>query len=167
MKTTFLTGVLSAYMIAMPVCAQDNSAMRAGQQIGRALFGAPPNDDAYYRGMADGALTRQAMEAAARERSEEADAATREALARTWRRAGLSENEAYAVAAAYRYDPAEEAIIERAKREGSALTYTAVANAYKNYNYLLANQLLIGALLAQRAERQAATAQGVTSADQR
>ena len=165
MKTVFLAGMFAVAMVATPVSAQDNAGSRAGQQIGQALFGATPNDDAYTRGMAEGAMARQAMENAARDRRAEADAYTQDALVKTWQRAGFSDKEAYAIAGAYRYDPSEEAIIERARRDGSAATFAAVANAYKNYNYLLANQLLIGALLARKAEREASATQGVPSTD--
>jgi hypothetical protein len=127
------------------------------------IFGNPAADqDAYMRGQVAGAQV-QASLIAARAAGAEADRieyenAIRSALAGVWVKSGLSQEEASAVASAYQYQPAERAIIERAKREGSKATVIAINSAYESYNYLLADQLMVAYFQAADAERKAGDA---------
>ena len=118
--------------------------------------------DAYIQGQIMGAQVQEAIASAhlARIEADQAESvsATRAALAKAWRSAGFSDDEATAMANAYQYQPAEHAIIERAKRDGSKVTREAIKAAYANYNYLLADQLFIGFAAALNAEHQAASA---------
>lgn len=153
--------IVIALCVLAPVSAacQDNSGARLGSSIGHMLF--DRNDDrAYYEGLAQGALVRQQMESAAAANAEadriEKDNVIRSALAKAWVKAGFAEGEAAAIASAYQYQPVEQAIVARAKRDGSKATIEAIRAAYANYNYLLADQLLIGYFYAAEAEKVAA-----------
>lgn len=127
------------------------------------IFGNHAADqDAYMRGQVAGAQV-QANLIAARAAGAEADRleyenTIRSALAVVWVKSGLSQEEASAVASAYQYQPAERAIIERAKREGSKATVIAINSAYESYNYLLADQLMVAYFQAADAERKAGDA---------
>ena len=155
-----------ALCAAMPFAApaQNTAGGRLGSQIGQMIFGNPAADqDAYMRGQVAGAQV-QANLIAARAAGAEADRleyenTIRSALAVVWVKSGLSQEEASAVASAYQYQPAERAIIERAKREGSKATVIAINSAYESYNYLLADQLMVAYFQAADAERKAGEAE--------
>ncbi len=152
--------IIAALCAVLPfgAVAQSTPGGRLGTEIGRMLFPPPPSADDYLR-----AAQIQANMEAARAASAEADRVEyentiRSALADAWVKSGLSQEEASAVASAYQYQQIERAIVERAKRDGSQATATAMAAAYKAYNYLLADQLMIAYFQAADAERKAANA---------
>lgn len=150
-------------VLSFGASAQNTAAGRLGLQIGQAIFGNPAADqDAYMRGQMVGAQVRANMEAALAASAEadrvEYENTIRSALTGVWAKSGLSQEEASSVASAYRYQQAERAIIERAKREGSKATIIAINSAYESYNYLLADQLMVAYFQAVDAERKAAGA---------
>lgn len=143
---------------ALPFGAAAQEGSRAGAGLGRMLFGNPASAErAFEEGALQGAIMRQQVDEAraanAEARRVEQDNAIRSALAKTWVKAGFAEGEAAAMASAYQYQPVEQAIVARAKRDGSKATIEAIRAAYANYNYLLADQLLIGYFYAAEAEK--------------
>lgn len=58
---------------------------------------------------------------------------------------GSRPGEAASLASAYRLTAEQFPMNERAKREGEKSTIDAAIRAYREYNYLLANQLMIAA----------------------
>jgi hypothetical protein len=94
-------------------------------------------------------------------RTEEEDRRTderfRSALASEWELLGLSPDEARSVAAAWQWTGQEEAIMDSIRRNGLDATVRDIGTAYRAYNDLLANQLLLAYLIV-RSEASAAKA---------
>jgi hypothetical protein len=132
-------------------------------RAGANMFGSPQRaNDAFYQGMMQGIAARQAMEAAQRAQVEAADAQiTRDiesnwriALTREWKAYGLNDEEAHAVANNYKFIDSQIAITEHVKSKGwQSGLHDAIA-AYKAYNYLLADQLIVAAYMASNSESQ-------------
>lgn len=64
-----------------------------------------------------------------------------------WLQLGLPDDEARSVAATFQWDAQMNAIRQRAARDGYAATMDAGLKAYRDYQYPLANQLLLAAYL--------------------
>jgi hypothetical protein len=91
------------------------------------------------------------------EENRRTDERFRTALASQWERTGLSPDEARSVAAAWQWTGQEPAIMDRIRRNGLEATAHDIGTAYRAYNYLLANQLLLAYLIV-RGEASAAKA---------
>lgn len=66
-----------------------------------------------------------------------------EKLRSAWEDIGFSPDEAFAIASAYEYTAAEEAVIQGVRQKGLEFVPIDIKNALNGHNYLLANQLLI------------------------
>jgi hypothetical protein len=73
---------------------------------------------------------------------------TRQVLAGLWVQAGIPASEAASVAAAFTLNEQQAAFNARALREGPKATLDAALRAYNDYQYLMANQLMVAALRA-------------------
>jgi hypothetical protein len=67
-------------------------------------------------------------------------------LARHWERMGLAPDEARSVAMAFEWTQQQDAISDGVRRNGLEATARDIGAAYRAYNYLLANQLLVAYL---------------------
>jgi len=81
------------------------------------------------------------------EENRRTDERFRTTLASHWERAGLSPDEARSVAAAWQFTGQEDAIIDSVRRNGLDATARDIGAAYRAYNDLLANQLLLAYLI--------------------
>jgi hypothetical protein len=81
------------------------------------------------------------------EENRRTDERFRTTLASHWERAGLSPDEARSVAAAWQWTGQEDAIMDSVRRDGLEATARDIGVAYRAYNYLLANQLLLAYLI--------------------
>lgn len=86
-----------------------------------------------------------AREARANAQIAEYEVAARGMLAGLWQQMGLSESEARAVAATFVLDEAQAAIDARVAREGMKGGVDAATEAYRRYDYPMANKLLLAA----------------------
>lgn len=117
---------------------------------------AQAQDRAYLDGLTQGAIVQERM-AHARQMEAEAQLlehtrTTQAQLAQWMIHAGRDPAEAKAIALAYRITPDEPAIVARARRDGSQATARAINKACGDYNYLLADQLMLGLAMALRDE---------------
>lgn len=144
---------------AGPCLAQDEGA-RAGKALGSLLFGNPAAEEqARIHGQVDGAIVAEAMDRA-RESRRQADAAEytlqiQQALRQFMVNSGVPDERARAIAAAYRYSPEQAAVIQQARQRGSKLATQDVVDAVNRYDFLLADQIMIGISLALQDERKA------------
>lgn len=155
-----LAGLLLAAVTA-PCSAQSGS--DGWRALGEMLAGKVGTEGAYEEAYQQRMETEAAYWSAVRAK-QEADAAEREAaavvqrremineLARIWAEAGLPADEAAAVAETFDYTPELDALVARGERDGSAKLFTAAWQAYREYRFLLANQLVVAAYTAQRGE---------------
>jgi len=81
------------------------------------------------------------------EENRRTDERFRTTLASHWERVGLSPDEARSVAAAWQWTGQEDAIMDSVRRDGLEATARDIGVAYRAYNYLLANQLLLAYLI--------------------
>ena len=81
------------------------------------------------------------------EENRRTDEGFRTALASHWERLGLSPDEARSVAAAWQWTGQEEAIMDSIRRNGLEATTRDIGTAYRDHNYLLADQLLLAYLI--------------------
>ena len=141
MKLTMIAALLIS--AAFPSFAQSGWS-RLGEALGSTQ---QSRQDAYNRGAMQGleqAYLIESVRAARRENDHiEAEAALQDALVSDWQKAGLSEQEAIAVAKVYRLTNEQDAIIIRARKEGAKATFEQAAAAYRAFNYQLANELVI------------------------
>ncbi|HVS22520.1 MAG TPA: hypothetical protein VMU03_02250 [Gammaproteobacteria bacterium] len=93
------------------------------------------------------------------EENRRTDERFRTALASHWERAGLSPDEARSVAAAWQWTGQEDAIMDSVSRNGLEATARDIGTAYRAFNYLLANQLLLAYLVVRSEVSAAKTAQ--------
>jgi hypothetical protein len=130
------------------------SAQTGWQRLGQSLGGTGQSrHDAYTQGVIQPLEMEQALSDARAAR----DAEQISAIERTWRtrlvdlwlKAGLSPSEARNVALAYRLTNAQIPILQRASKDGIEPTANAAWKAYGEYNYLLANQLLVAGMILQ------------------
>jgi hypothetical protein len=68
-------------------------------------------------------------------------------LARHWERMGLAPDEARSVAAAFEWTEQQDAITGSVRRNGLEASARDIGAAYRGYDYLLANQLLVAYLV--------------------
>jgi hypothetical protein len=137
-----------------------NSASRAGQEIGRVLFGnGGGSDHAYADGALAGAIERERYESELLEiqqaRSAEQLKQIRQFLAEKLVELKIPPEEARSIAMTYAPAPDDNAVVARARREGSKATFQAMQNAYQAYNYRLVDQLMIGLIMAMNDEAEA------------
>lgn len=130
--------------------AQGYSGFRA---LGEMLGGRKARDEAVYQEAYGKQMELQTAKYEAeaayyRRLNQEADMRTRADLGKIWVQFGLSESEAASVASTYVFEESQPAINERAAREGWEPTVAAAVRAYKEYQYPLANQLLVAGMLA-------------------
>ncbi len=81
------------------------------------------------------------------EENRRTDERFRTILASHWERAGLSPDEARSVAAAWQWTGQEDAMMDSVRRNGLEATARDIGAAYRAYNDLLANQLLLAYLI--------------------
>lgn len=146
MKNVIVATVCVAFSFS--VYAQDNGWAR----VGAALDGLQQSrQDAYRRGVNEAATRAYLIESARGAHLEnerlEAQMRWRIFLASMWSRIGLSQEEATAVASVYVLDNQQVAVNVRAAHERIDDLAKETWAAYRNYNYQLANQLLIAAQL--------------------
>lgn len=140
--------ILVALAAASPAGAQE-SYRRAGAALGDAIFGS--SQDAYDREYERRILLEGARQDAIRAR-QQADAAELQVkaiqrLQSIWSQLGLPDDEARSVASSFVWDAQMEAIRQRAARDGYQATMDAGIRAYQDYQYPLANQLVLAAYL--------------------
>lgn len=140
-------------------CFAQNEGARAGKALGSLLFGNPAAEEqARIRGQVDGAIVAEAMARAQESRRQADDAEYTLQMQRALRqfmvRSGVPDDRARAIAAAYRYSPEQAAVIQQARQRGSKLATQDVVDAVNRYDFLLANQIMIGVSLALQDERQ-------------
>jgi hypothetical protein len=135
--------------VSVPAVGQN---MSGWSSFGRALGGggAVDRELAYQQGLRLG-LERQAAIQAAQER--EYLTSTRASLAKFWARAGYSEEDARAIAAAYEPAASEAAVVAAVRRKRSLEVAPDIRKALSDNNFLLANQLVIGWALVDSEER--------------
>lgn len=134
-----------------------SSASRAGQEIGRALFGNRGGSDrAYADGALAGAIERERHEnellQIQQARSAEQLRQVHQVLSERLVELKIPAEEARSIAMAYVPAPDDEAVVARARREGSKATFRAMQSAYQTYNYRLVDQLMIGLIMAMNDE---------------
>lgn len=130
-----------------------SGARNAGAALGEILFGGKRRSQAAYEDEKRRIMEpRLAQQRAAADQAEAELAAveeeTRGNLEDIWQALGLDAEESKAVASAYKLDESQAAINARAKREGWESARDAAIRAYKDYNYQLANQLLVASFRA-------------------
>jgi hypothetical protein len=81
------------------------------------------------------------------EENRRTDERFRTALASEWESVGLSPDEARSVAAEWQWTGQEETMMDSIRRNGLEATVHDIGTAYRAYNYLLANQLLLAYLI--------------------
>lgn len=146
--TLSLVLLATSMVVALPARAQDG--YDGFGKLGNALFGNRTRDEAAYsRGAMEAAELELALADAHLARTEariaDVERVARIELEGYWLRFGLPADEAHSVAATFYLREEQIAINERAKREGMRTTADAAMGAYRRYEYLLANQLLIAA----------------------
>lgn len=136
-----------AAMVALPIAAQDG-----WSRGGSALAGNSARQQQLWM---QGALQSAELQAAildARANKAALDRAELEAkwqdiLTSIWKAAGLPDAEATHVASVFRFAPEQDAILDRARRDGVQATIDAAKDAYKGYSYQLANQMMVAAYI--------------------
>jgi len=144
-----LGGLILLALAAPSVAWAQDGYRRAGAALGQAIFGS--SQEAYDREYERRILLEGARQDAIRAR-QEADAAELQVkavqrLQSIWMQLGLPDEEARSVASAFTWDAQMEAIRQRAGREGYEATMDAGIKAYRDYQYPLANQLVLAAYL--------------------
>jgi hypothetical protein len=119
-------------------------------QLGAALSGSRERKrHAYNEGVRQAAerenAISNAMEARARADILRMENSARERLKTLWISTGLTDQEAISVASEFRIEEKQISINIRAQRDGIEKTLVKALRAYENYDYLLANQMFIGA----------------------
>lgn len=141
--------IMAIALLASPEAISQNRNDGWGQ-LGEAIFGSKQREkEAYERGVRQ-ALAREQLMADAIQARQDAEIvrienAARERLTKFWAASGLSEQEASSIASEFRIEIKQISISARAQREGIEKTLVKAFRAYENYDYLLANQLLIAA----------------------
>jgi hypothetical protein len=144
-----LGGLILVALVAAPTASAQESYRRAGSALGEAIFGS--SQDAYDREYERRILLEGARQDAIRAR-QQADAAELQVkaiqrLQSIWSQLGLPDDEARSVASSFVWDAQMEAIRQRAARDGYQATMDAGIKAYRDYQYPLANQLVLAAYL--------------------
>jgi hypothetical protein len=99
------------------------------------------------RAQADAELARATADLArTEEENRRADERFQVKLAGHWEHMGLAPDEARSVAAAWRWTEQQDAITGSVRRNGLEAAARDIGAAYRSYNYLLANQLLVAYL---------------------
>ncbi|MGA0588839.1 hypothetical protein ACO2Q2_17200 [Dyella sp. KRB-257] len=153
MNRIALAGIVGAcFVLSAASHAQSNGWSRLGAALGGQ--GKMDAQEAYRRAYMQGLETRALTEELKNDRLQndlaERQADLQEEVYKTWLSAGLSNQEALALANAYRLQPTLSAIIIRARREGAKSTFEHAVQAYQNYNYQLADELVIAGNVALR-----------------
>jgi hypothetical protein len=133
-----------------------------------AAFGAGPDlKDACIKGVQDGLEMRSRQAEIERLEAEKelraATARTKSMLTDLWIETGLPAESARAIAETYVPSDATEAIIVNVRARGWESVRPGIENALDNYNYLLANQLLLAGMVVKAEEDAAAVDHGVAN----
>lgn len=141
------TPLLGLLLLSSGAHAQASDGWRA---LGEMLGGRKAQDQrAYQEGYREGVELEAAKWEAIRARQQADDAELQLsiilALEKAWRSFGLGAEEARAVALTFEFTTDQVALNARALRDGSTATREAAIAAYRDYRYLLANQLLLAA----------------------
>jgi membrane protease subunit (stomatin/prohibitin family) len=149
---------LGIFSVALPAFAQSGWS-RAGAALGGA---AQSSQDAYDRGVSQAAEQAYLLESARGAKLEadrlEAENYWKQILTTDWKQFGLASDESTTVAAVYQLTNDQQAIIVRAQHQGLKATVMDAITAYKNYNYQLADQLMVaGEILARTQNQKAST----------
>lgn len=147
----FAFGLLTTPAVHAQLYGQDRpneDAVRAGQALGSLVFRNRAADreadrEAFIRHAEAQRSFAELQNAHAQRRLVELEIQLREELTEYWQHLGLGEAEAKSVAGAYELRNEQLAFNERARREGQTATIDAAVKAYKEFEYLRANQLLI------------------------
>lgn len=144
-----LGGLILLALAASPAASAQDGYKRAGAALGQAIFGS--GQEAYDREYERRILLEGARQDAIRAR-QQADAAELQVkaiqrLQSIWAQLGLPDDEAQSVASSFVWDAQMEAIRQRAARDGYQATMDAGIRAYRDYQYPLANQLVLAAYL--------------------
>ncbi|MBX3713262.1 MAG: hypothetical protein KF800_14980 [Lysobacter sp.] len=136
--------------LSTPISGLAQNEYDGARRLGEAIFGAEERKrHAYNEGLRQAAerenAISNAMEARARAEIIRMENAARERLKTFWMSTGLTEQEAISVASEFRIEEKQISINIRAQRDGIEKTLVRALRAYENYDYLLANQMLIGA----------------------
>jgi transcription initiation factor TFIIIB Brf1 subunit/transcription initiation factor TFIIB len=153
-------GGLIALLLLAPDYVGAQSTYESGRALGEMLTRNRARENAVYRDTYQQAIEAETARIEAENRRFdarmiEAENTARADLEAMWSALGLPQSEARNMAAAFRLAPEQLAINDRALRDGSQATTAAAITAYKNYQYLLANQLLIAAFRVHTAEPKA------------
>ena len=144
MKRIFLLFIL----LAAPMAVLSQDGYEGFREAGKALFGG--NQDEAYRQGIERALRREIAGQqliAAQQDAEisKIETTARARIAKFWVFTGLSGEEAASVSSEFRLQSRQISINARAQRDGIEKTLVRALRAYSDYDYLLANQLLIAA----------------------
>lgn len=147
MRAAYWAFVISAVSLAAPSFAQQSSAYRGAESLGRALLERDQSayEDQYRRTVETEAAFWEAVRARQEADALQLELQMMESLRRWWIQLGLPEEEAAAVSRSFQWNGDLDAMLVRARREGAAPTIAAAVAAYKDYRYLQANQLLVAA----------------------
>lgn len=144
MKSIFLFATL----LTLPTAVLSQEGYDGFKRAGEAFSGNSQNEA--YRQGAEQALRReiaiqQAIEARQNADLSKIETEARERITKFWLLIGLPEKEATGVSSEFRLQSQQIPINERAQRDGFEKTIIRALKAYSDYDYLLANQLLVAA----------------------
>ncbi len=144
-----LGGLILVVLAVSPSASAQEVYRRAGATLGEAIFGR--SQERYDREYERRIQLESALQGAILAR-QQADAAElhRKAvhtLHSIWAQLGLPDDEARSVASSFEWDAQMDAIRQRAARDGYKATMDAGIRAYREYQYPLANQLVLAAYL--------------------
>lgn len=136
--------------------AQDKSGW---EKLGSALGGGVDREGAYLDGMRQQAET-EALIAETRKLQLEAEGKARNQriqsqLVLHWQQVGLAPDQAEAIASTYEFSSVQTAIIADIRVRGADSAINPIRKALDEYNYVLANQLLIAFVIIAKEERTA------------
>jgi hypothetical protein len=140
-------------LVISAVAASSANAQQSGwSRLGSSLGGMRQSQsDAYQQGINQGAEQAYMLESARAAHLEnerfEAEQNWKSKLASLWQGSGLPPSEAASVAASFQLTNDLTPILERVKRQGMQQTVTDIWAAYHNYNYQLANELMVAAMI--------------------
>jgi len=121
-------------------------------KFGEVLGGGTRRSDAYEEGRRQQAEYSATIEEARQHQLEAESRDTNERiranLRQSWERAGLTAAQASSIASTYKWTESQTAIIDGVRSRGAATAIEPMRTALRDYNYPLANQLMIAYLIA-------------------
>ena len=135
--------------VATPTYAQSSGWAKFGEMLG----GREQRSQEIYE--EEIARRYQLDGARARAYSLQADATMRERLFNLWQSAGVPADEARSVVSSYQFNPSWEAVVASVRRSGSQQGINDMWEAYRNRNFVLANDILLSVVFVLKEEEKA------------